>query len=400
MTDAILVLNAGSSSLKFGLYPAGECFVSVPRWRGRIERIGADAHWQATGSGEDAAGEPPGEAGADHARALDFLLGELERRFPHERLVAAGHRVVHGGTHFGGPVPIDAEAIRRIAALVPLAPRHQPHGLAAIAALAEMRPGLLQVACFDTAFHRTQDPRAERFPLPIELHDAGVRRYGFHGLSYEAVAARLPEVLGERAEGRVVVAHLGNGASLAALRERRCVATTMGLTPLDGLMMGTRPGSLDPGALLHLLREHGYDEPGLSALLYDQSGLLGVSGSSSDMQDLLEDESEAARFAVDLFVQRLVQEVASMAACLDGLDALVFTGGIGERSAEIRARACGRLGWLGAQLDDPRNRSNAERIEAQGSRIAVAVVPTDEESVIAGHTWQRWRHAADAPEPA
>ncbi|MEM7409802.1 MAG: acetate/propionate family kinase [Myxococcota bacterium] len=392
MRDAIVVLNAGSSSLKFGLYPASaEAFAGAPLWRGRIERIGDAASWSAAGSAADVPATPLGEHGRDHARALAFLLEEIGSRFPDLQIAAAGHRVVHGGTRFAGPARIDDAVRAEIQRLVPLAPRHQPHGLAAIAALAEQRRDLLQVACFDTAFHRSQDPLAERFGLPSSLHEEGVRRYGFHGLSYEAVAAQLPRVLSERADGKVVVAHLGNGASLAALRARRSVATTMGLTPLDGLLMGTRPGALDPGVLLYLLREHGYDEARLSALLYDESGLLGVSGSSHDMQDLLVDAGEAAATAVALFVQRLVQEVASMAGALDGLDALVFTGGIGERSAEVRARACGRLAWLGIALSAEANAAHAERIEAPGSAIAVAVVATDEEAVIAEQTWRVWR---------
>jgi acetate kinase len=366
MTQAIGVLNAGSSSLKFGFYAAEAPTGSDPPfWRGQVEL---------------------GARGQRHAAALSALLGDFESRFPSMQLAAVGHRVVHGGQHFDAPAPVDDEVLREIERLVPLAPQHQPHGVAAIAALRSQRAGLLQVACFDTAFHRTQDPRSERFPLPESLHAAGVRRYGFHGLSYESIASQLPARLEAGAEGRVVVAHLGNGASLAALRERRCVATTMGLTPLDGVMMGTRAGAIDPGVLLYLMREHGYDEPRLARLLQEESGLLGVSGISHDMRVLLESDAPAARFAVALFVQRLVQEIASMAAALDGLDALVFTGGIGEHAPAVREAACERLAWMGVDLDPEANPRDGPRITRSASRVSAWVIPTDEEAVIAGHT--------------
>ncbi len=363
MTRVIGVLNAGSSSLKAAFSDAAAD--ARPFWRETIE-LDADA--------------------PDHETALADLLDAFAKRHADAELVAVGHRIVHGGPDFAAPARVDAAVLAEIERLVPLAPQHQPHGLAAIRALRAQRPDLLQVACFDTAFHRTQDPRSERFPLPTALHDAGVRRYGFHGLSYESIAAQLPEVLGDAGEGRVVVAHLGNGASLAALRARRCVATTMGLTPLDGLMMGTRAGAIDPGVLLHLMREEGYDEARLTQLLQAESGLLGVSGISHDMRDLLASDAPDARFAVALFVQRLVQQIASMAAALDGLDALVFTGGIGTHAAPVREAACTRLAWLGIELDAEANRADATRLTQPGSRVSAWVIPTDEERVIAGHT--------------
>ncbi len=400
MSEAIVVLNAGSSSLKFGVYAAqpgqggaAAAADEAPRLRGQVEGIGGAARF-VCGDGDGRIDEVDSsargvEATSDHAGALEFILAQIDARLPGLHVVAAGHRVVHGGTRFTEPVVVDEAVLEALRELVPLAPRHQPHGLAAIEALRRSREGLLQVACFDTAFHATQHPLAQRFPLPPRLHEAGVRRYGFHGLSYESVTARLPALLGDAADGRVVVGHLGGGASLAALRERRCVATTMGLTPLDGLMMGTRPGSLDPGVLLHLMRELGYDEPGLSRLLHDESGLLGVSQISSDMRALLASEAESARLAVDLFVYRLVREIAAMAAAIEGLDAVVFTGGVGENAAPIREAVCRRLAWLGIELDAGANAGRGPRITTPSSRVSAWVVPTNEEAVIAAHT-RRW----------
>jgi acetate kinase len=363
MRDAIAVLNAGSSSLKFALYslaPALGCLL-----RGQIDGV---------------------ESPTDHAAALAAFERRVAEERPETRLVAAGHRVVHGGLSFAGPVLVSDAVLTELRALVPLAPRHQPQTLAAIESLRATRPGLLQVACFDTAFHRTQPEPAQRFALPAALHEAGIRRYGFHGLSLESIAAQLPEQLGAAAEGRVVVLHLGNGASATALRERRSVATSMGLTPLDGLVMGTRAGRLDPGVLLWLMRERGWDEARLARLLYDESGLLGVSGLSRDMRTLLASEAPAARLALELFVESIVREVGALAATLGGLDALVFTGGIGENAVEIRARVCARLAWLGVELDELANARGEARITRAESRVAVLRLATDEEGVIARHT--------------
>jgi acetate kinase len=362
MADALAVLNAGSSSWKYALYrlsAAGEPELVL---RGRLE-------------------------GAARAGGHAAAFTELERRAGEAQLAlaAVGHRVVHGGAARAAPARVDDALLAELRALVPLAPRHQPPALAAIETLRAARPRLLQVACFDTAFHATQPETSQRFALPRALHDAGVRRYGFHGLSLESIAAQLPDHLGAAADGRVVVLHLGNGASATALRGRRSVASSMGLTPLDGLVMGTRPGALDPGVLLHLLRE-GWDEPRLSRLLYDESGLLGVSELSHDMRTLLASEAPAARLAVVLFVERLVREIASLAGALDGLDALVFTGGIGENAAEIRARAGARLAWLGVALDPEANARGGPRITRPSAAVDALVLRTDEEGVIARHS--------------
>ncbi len=375
--DAILTLNAGSSSLRLALFRAG----AEPEraWSGQIAGIGEEPR-----PGDEHSLEPLAVPARDHAEALALLLARAAEEARELRIVAAGHRVVHGGERFAAPVVVDAGALAEIRRLVPLAPRHQPHAIAAIEALAAAKPGLVQVACFDTAFHRTQPELAQRFALPEALHAAGVRRYGFHGLSCESIAAQLPAHLGAAARGRVVVAHLGSGASATALREGRSVASSMGLTPLDGLVMATRPGALDPGVLLYLMREHGYDEARLSRLLYDESGLLGVSGLSRDMRVLLASDAPAARLAVALFIERLVREIGSLAAALGGLDALVFTGGIGENAAEVRALVCTRLAWLGVTLDSPANARHGPRLTTETSRVSAWRLATDEESVIAG----------------
>ena len=301
------------------------------------------------------------------------------------RLSAVGHRVVHGGTRFSGPVRVDVRILSELRALIPLAPLHQPHNLAAIEAVADEAPWLDQVACFDTAFHRTQPAVAQAFALPRRYADAGIRRYGFHGLSYEYVAATLPRLDQRAAAGRTVVAHLGNGASMCALEGGQSVATTMGFTALDGLMMGTRCGAIDPGVLLYLIDRHRMDAAQLQQLLYEQSGLLGVSGRSSDMRDLLASTEPAAREAIDLFVYRASRELGSLAAALGGLDALVFTGGIGENAAPIRARICQEASWLGLRLDPEANARGGPCITTADSAAAAWVVPTNEELMIAMH---------------
>ena len=401
--DVILVLNAGSSSLKFSVYDATPWMAGAdgvvpqePVWRGRVEGMPAHPRWIGLRGREVVEEETLGDQGSawDHARSLKLILERVTRHCPEAEIRAVGHRIVHGGTRFAEPVVIDQGVFAALRELVPLAPRHQPQGLAAIESMSQAHPGLLQVACFDTAFHRTQAEWAQRFPLPRHLQqDHALQRYGFHGLSYESVVQRLPDQMGSAADGRLIIGHLGSGASVAAVSQRRCIATSMGLTPLDGLMMGTRPGSLDPGVLLHLMREHGYDEPKLSRLLHDESGLLGVSGLSSDMKVLLESSSPEAQQAVDLFVYRAAQEIAAMIVALDGLDALVFTGGVGENSAAVRAAICHRLSWLGVELAEKGNRQNAPRISSEGSPISVWVIPTEEEAVIAAHTGERLRDA-------
>jgi acetate kinase len=362
--DAIAVLNAGSSSLKFALYALARGLARERVLRGQIDGLAA---------------------AGDHAPALADFERRVAREAPGLRLVAAGHRVVHGGTRFAAPVVITEAVLAELRALVPLAPRHQPQTLAAIASLRASRPELVQVACFDTAFHRTQPELRQRFALPQALHDAGIRRYGFHGLSLESIAAQLPQYLGAAADGRVIVLHLGSGASATALRERKSIATSMGLTPLDGLVMSTRAGALDPGVLLQLLRE-GWDEPRLARLLYDESGLLGVSGVSRDLRALLASGAPSAQLAIEMFVESIVREVGALAAALGGLDALVFTAGIGENAAEIRARVCERLAWLGIALDPDANARRGPRITRGDSEISAWVLATDEEGVIARAT--------------
>ncbi len=379
MGDALLVLNAGSSSVKFSLYALVD---AAPRLelKGQIEDLPGAAHFSAPGA-ERRWSEPLG-----HEQATEFLLEWIERRMDGRRLAAVGHRVVHGGTRYAAPVRVDAAVLAQLEALVPLAPLHQPHNLAAIRRLAELRPGLVQVACFDTAFHRGQAAVAQAYALPPEITREGVHRYGFHGLSYEYIAQALPGVDARAAAGRTVVAHLGNGASMCALRAGASVATTMGFTALEGLPMGTRCGSLDPGVLLWLMDEKHMDARAIEDLLYRRSGLLGVSGVSGDMRALLASEAPGARAAVELFVYRIGRELGSLAAALGGLDALVFTAGIGEHAAPVRARVCRDAAWLGLELDQVANDAGGPRISSATSRVSAWVIPTDEELMIARHT--------------
>lgn len=387
MSRSILVLNTGSSSVKFSLFAARGAGVGTCLCSGQVEFVGGVGRFRATHGhpGTSHVATLP-RRDANHASAIGFLLDWLEARFPDMRLAAAGHRVVHGGAAFKDPVLVRGRVLGALEQLVALAPLHQPPSIAGIRAVARSRGSLPQVACFDTAFHCTQPEVARRFALPERFFAEGVRRYGFHGISYESVARRLPAILGRRANGRVVVAHLGNGASLCALRRRRSVATTMGFTPLDGLMMGTRPGSLDPGVVLYLLRERGYTEPRLARLLFHECGLLGVSGISHDMRDLLASKAASAKRAVELYVYRLVREIGALSAVLGGLEALVFTGGIGEHSPVIRRRTCEALAGFGVALDGRANAAGDIHIAAKGSRVAVCVLPADEETVIARHT--------------
>lgn len=387
MKETVLVLNAGSSSIKFALYeptaraelragPSGEVsgIGTVPRLSIRA----ADGTRQAER-------ELAVDLGATHRAALVVIRQWLAETQRDMRLVAAGHRVVHGGGRYTQPVRIDAEVLRDLEALVPLAPLHQPHNLAAIRAVLELQPDLPQVACFDTAFHRSQPDVAQSFALPRSLTDTGVKRYGFHGLSYEYVASVLPTLSPQLAAGRVIAAHLGNGASLCAMQDGRSVATTMGFTALDGLVMGTRCGSIDPGVLLYLLTDRQMDVPALEKLLYHQSGLLGVSGLSSDMRTLLDSDEPHAAEAVELFIYRIGREIGSLAAALGGLDALVFTGGIGENSGVVRERVCRAAIWLGVHLDPEANRRAAACITSAASPVSAWVVRTDENLMIARH---------------
>ena len=386
MTDLILVLNAGSSSIKFALHPASGSG-RQPALTGEIDGIGTAPQFKARNAG----GEPldteilaGADATADHAALVARLLDWLLAVDWGGKIAAAGHRVVHGGRQFDGPVLIDAQFMTSLEQLVPLAPLHQPHSLAAVRAVAGRLPELPQIACFDTAFHRTQPRLAQLFALPRHLSDEGIIRYGFHGLSYHHIAGVLPDHLGARADGRVVVAHLGNGASMCAMKERRSVATSMGFTALDGLMMGRRSGAIDPGVLIHLQENKGLDVDAVGRLLYSESGLFGVSGISNDMRDLEASADPHAREAIDLFCYRAALELGSLAAALEGLDAVVFTAGIGEHSEKVRRLICSRLAWLGVALDQAANEAHATRISTADSAVDVLVIPTDEEAVIAG----------------
>ncbi|HKP26792.1 MAG TPA: acetate/propionate family kinase [Dongiaceae bacterium] len=383
MTKRILVINAGSSSLKFATFTADRA--PQLELRGQLSGIGQGAVRLAVA---DATGRPldwgRAEEMGHHGDALQLLIARLEIATHPQNWLGAGHRVVHGGTRFSIPVSVDGAILKELEALISLAPLHQPHNVAPIEALLTLLPSLPQVACFDTAFHAAQPEIARRFPLPEKFWHAGLRRYGFHGLSYEAILHALPAVAGKVAS-RLVIAHLGNGASMAAIRDGTCVATTMGFSTLDGLVMGTRPGAIDPGVLLHLLRE-GMTREELERLLYHESGVKGVSGLTADMKTLLESADPKARLAIDLYCYRIARELGSLAAALGGLDALVFTGGVGENAAAIRARVCADAAWLGLQLDDHANRSRAARISTDASSVAAWVVPTDEELTIARHT--------------
>ncbi len=388
MANLILVLNAGSSSIKFSVFEAREVSEPAERAKGQLEGLGTAPRLLAKdGSGAQIADERWSTPQVpDHSEGLRRIGAFLRSRFSGAALLGVGHRVVHGGTRYSAPVVVTPELLAELEAFVPLAPLHQPNNLAAIRAVSAFDPELPQVACFDTAFHRGQPKLAELFGLPLEYYDRGVRRYGFHGLSYEYVAGFLPEVAPEIANGRVVIAHLGSGASMCAVREGRSVASTMGFTALEGLVMGTRTGSLDPGVVLYLLQEEGLSPKEIEDLFYKRSGLLGLSGVSNDMRALLGSDAPAAREAVDYFAYRVARELGSLAAALGGLDGLVFTAGIGENSPEVRALICAQAAWLGVELDDAANRARGPRISTPGSRVSAWVIPTNEELMIARHT--------------
>jgi acetate kinase len=398
MTDAVLTINAGSSSLKFSVYRSGEDDRPSLSAKGQVEGIGTSPRLVA----EDAEGRMlvdrrwPGDLGSGHAEFFRVIGSWLRQHFSDRVLLGVGHRVVHGGIDFAAPVRVTPAVLARLEALCPLAPLHQPHNLAGIRAVAAVQPGLPQVACFDTAFHRGHPELADWFALPRRFHDDGIRRYGFHGLSYEYIASVLPEVAPEIASGRVVIAHLGSGASMCAMTAGRSIDSTMGFTALDGLPMGTRCGALDPGVVLHLMRAYGMDADAIERMLYHECGLKGVSGISNDMRMLLASDDPRAHYAVDLFVWRICRELGALAAVQGGLDGLVFTAGIGERSPEIRARVCERAAWLGIELDHAANARGGPRISADGSRVAVYAIPTDEELMIARHTLAVLRRARTA----
>lgn len=388
MADAILTLNAGSSSIKFALYARMQPIPEKPELVGQIDGIGARPHIKAKDSAGRSLDDVDLRLSGDgqHRQALGFLVKWLRSHGDDWNIAGVGHRVVHGAQDYSRPIVLDDATVENLRRFIPLAPLHQPHNLAGIEAMTIALPDVPQVACFDTAFHRSQPELAQRFALPRNITAQGVRRYGFHGLSYEYIADVLPNHLGERADGRIIVAHLGNGASMCAMKERRSVATTMGFTAVEGLMMGTRTGSLDPGVLLYLMDYQGMDAKALTRLLYKESGLLGVSGISQDMRELLASDRPEAREAVELFCYRIVREVGSLAAALGGLDALVFTGGIGEHAAPVRERVCRACEWLGLDFDTAANDTNAMRVSTPGSAVEVLVLPTNEEWMIARHT--------------
>jgi acetate kinase len=387
MPDAVLTINAGSSSLKFSAYRVGDEGAPVAALEGEIEGIGTDPHMKARDAGGKVLVERRWQdAGMDHAACFRVLGDWLREQQGDARFVGVGHRVVHGGIEFAAPVRIDAAVLEKLEQLCPLAPLHQPHNLAGIRAIAASQPDLPQVACFDTAFHRAHPELADWFALPRRFHDDGIRRYGFHGLSYEYIARTLPAVAPELVNGRVVAAHLGNGASMCAMQGGRSIDSTMSFTALDGLPMGTRCGDLDPGVVLHLMRAYGMEADAIEAMLYHECGLKGVSGISNDMRDLLASDDPRAGQAINLFVWHIARALGALAAGLGGLDALVFTAGIGERSPEIRQRVCERAGWLGVALDAAANQSGGPRISSAASKVAVFAIPTDEELMIARHT--------------
>ncbi len=386
MTDAVLTLNAGSSSVKLGLFELSPGQPPRQIAHGSVDRGEETIFTARDASGEELPGRqwPTGEAPEDTA-LFGELLGWSREKLGSDRLVAVGHRVVHGGRQLTAPARITDAVLAELDGLVALAPLHQPHSLSAIRAVRVTSPDLPQIACFDTAFHRGHAAEVKNFALPRELTAQGIERYGFHGLSYEYISAVLPQTAPTLAQGRVVVAHLGNGASLCALRAGRSVDTTMGFSVLDGLVMGTRCGSLDPGVILYLQQTLGMSPQAIEDLLYRKSGLLGVSQISSDMRVLLNSADPHAIEAVELFTFRIARETCAMLAALGGLDGIVFTAGIGEHAPEIRRRVCAALAWLGVELDLTMNAKSEGCISRDGSRVAVWVIPTDEEAMIARH---------------
>lgn len=384
--QAILVLNAGSSSIKFCVFRLDSAAV-VRDLRGQVSGLGTSPRFILR-RGDSALADESLAGPVDHRRALERILAALRDHLAGVAIAGIGHRVVHGGLEFMAPTRIDQAVLVRLDRYVPLAPLHQPHNLSAIRVMLDEMPGVPEIACFDTAFHRSVPEVAQLFALPPRFAAAGVRRYGFHGLSYEYIASSLPGIDPRAAAGRTVVFHLGNGASMCALQCGHSIATTMGFTAVEGLPMGTRSGSLDPGVLLFLMDELKLGPRDIERLLYQESGLLGLSGISSDMRDLLASDAPAAALALDVFVYRAARELGSLAAALGGLDAVVFTAGVGENQPEIRARILQRAEWLGVEIDAAANARHGPRISATGSRVVAYVVPTDEESMIARHVMQ------------
>ncbi len=391
--QAILVVNAGSSSIKFSLFSA----MARPKKQGllcegKMDGIGHTVRFVAKDARGQTLVEKTLPRDTTHEDALAVLLQWIGSQFKTVTLIAAGHRVAMSGNKYRGPVRLDPRIIADLRALNPLAPLHQPHHLAAIDALAKLHPALPQFACFDTSFHVTQPKVATLFALPRALTEEGVRRYGFHGLSYEYIASILPDFLGrEGAEGRVVICHLGSGDSMCAIKQRKSVATTTGFTALDGLPMSRRCGNLDPGVVLYLLQQKGMNAEAISHLLYNDSGLFGMSGVSDDMRELLASRDPHAAEAIDVFVYRIGRELGALVACLGGLDALVFTAGIGENAAAIRRRVCQDAAWIGVDLDPEANEAGGPCITKRGSAVSAWVIPTDEDLMIARHSWDLFR---------
>ena len=387
MVDYAVVLNAGSSSLKFSVYQRPEGATWALESRGQIDGIGTKPRFTAKdGAGARLDDRELDSTVKDGRAALESLAAWLRSRHGGARVLGVGHRVVHGGAKYAGPVIVTPDVLNDLRELEPLAPLHQPYNLAAIDAVSERLPGVPQVACFDTSFHRGQPAVAEVIPLPREVCKGGVQRYGFHGLSYEYIASALPAIAPEIAGGRVIVAHLGSGASLCALKNGKSIDSTLGFTALDGLCMGTRPGSVDPGVILYLFQQLGLSVKAVETLLYRKSGLIGISGISNDMRDLLGRTEPGARLAVEYFVNRNARDLGALAAVLHGVDGIVFTAGIGEHSAEIRRRVCEASAWLGLDFDPSANDTHGPRISTSGSNMSAWVIPTNEELVIARHT--------------
>ncbi|MDE2439910.1 MAG: acetate/propionate family kinase [Betaproteobacteria bacterium] len=386
MKQGILTINAGSSSIKFALFPLNHPISPEAEVSGQIDGIGAETTKLVAKnrSGERIADQMLEGVKVSHAQAFDALLKWFTASHASWQIVAVGHRVVHGGERYSKPTVIDDTVLSHLQSFIPLAPLHEPHNVAGIIALQALLPSVPQIACFDTAFHRSQPEVAQTFGLPRNITAEGIKRYGFHGLSYEYIARALPQHSG-RATGRVVVAHLGNGASMAAMVDRKCVATTLGFSTIDGLVMGTRCGNLDPGVILHLMETKNLSVKDMTRMLYKESGLLGVSGLSQDMRTLLASDKPEAGEAVNLFCYRIARELGSLAAAAGGLDALVFTGGIGEHAAEVRRRVCLQSEWLGIRVNPEANARHELRISAGNSSVDVLVIPTNEEWMMAHH---------------
>ncbi len=386
MKQGILTINAGSSSIKFALFSLDHPISPDAEVSGQIDGIGTNATKliAKNRAGERIADQLIAGDAVSHTQALDAMLKWFLATYTGWQIVSVGHRVVHGGDLYSQPTVVDAQVLEHLTGFIPLAPLHEPHNVAGIKALQALLPDVPQVACFDTAFHRSQPEVAQLFALPRALTAEGIKRYGFHGLSYEFITRALPQH-SHRADGRVVVAHLGNGASMAAMVNRKCVATTLGFSTIDGLMMGTRCGNLDPGLVLHLMETKGLSVKDMSRILYKESGLLGVSGISQDMRTLLSSDKPEAREAVDLFCYRIVRELGSLVAAAGGIDALVFTGGIGEHAAEVRRRVCLQAEWLGIRVNPEANARHDLVISAGNSSVDVLVIPTNEEWMMAHH---------------